>query len=77
MVMHKRFIPNIYIQVALTAKDELFHNLICVPDCEVARDGMNHLCKIPSELGSLVDSSFQCRNQYCFGGVPGWQTDVP
>ena len=48
MGMHKRFIPNIYIQVALTAEDELFHNLICVPDCEVARDGMNHLCKIPS-----------------------------
>ena len=59
MVMHKRFISNIYIQVALTAKDQLFHNLIGVPDCEVAGDGMNHLCKIPSELGSLVDSSFQ------------------
>ena len=37
MVMHKRFIPNIYIQIALTAKDELFHNLVCVPDCEVDR----------------------------------------
>ena len=30
MVVHKRFILNIYIQVALTAKDELLHNLICV-----------------------------------------------
>ena len=63
MVMHKRFIPNIYIEVALAADDELFHDLICVPDCEVARDGMNHLCKGPSKLGSLVDSRFQSRNQ--------------
>ena len=45
MVMHKHFIPNIYIEVTLTADDKLFHNLICVPNCEVARDGINHLCK--------------------------------
>ena len=40
MVLHKRFIPNIYIEIALTAENELFHDLICVPDCEVARDGI-------------------------------------
>ena len=47
MVMHKRFISNIYIEVALAADDELLHDLICVSNCEVARDGMNHLCQGP------------------------------
>ena len=36
---------NIYIEVAPTAENKLFHNLICVSDCEVARNGMNHLRK--------------------------------
>ena len=41
MVKHKRFISNMYIEVAPAADDELLHDLIRVSNCEVARDGMN------------------------------------
>ena len=40
VVLHQHFISNIHIQVPLTPKNQLFHNLVRVTNCEITRNCM-------------------------------------